>query len=89
MSPAKAAAKKVAADTSVFINARLVDPASGRDEPGGLLVRDRVIADLGAHLRRNAPEGAEVIDCKGRVLLPGLIDAQVSTGEPGSEHRET
>ncbi len=74
---------------TVFINARLVDPASGRDEPGGLLVEDGVIADLGGHLRRNAPDGAEVIDCKAHLLCPGLIDAQVFTGEPGSEHRET
>ncbi|MBS0233060.1 MAG: dihydroorotase [Proteobacteria bacterium] len=74
---------------TVFINARLIDPASNRDEPGGLLVKDGVIADLGAHLRRNAPEGATVVDCKGNVLAPGLIDAQVFTGEPGYEHRET
>jgi dihydroorotase len=74
---------------TVFINARLIDPASNRDEPGGLLVKDGLIADLGTHLRRNAPEGANVIDCKGNVLAPGLIDAQVFTGEPGHEHRET
>ena len=74
---------------TVFINARLIDPASGRDEPGGLLVRDDVIADLGGHLRRNAPEGARVIDCQGHVLSPGLIDGQVFTGDPGQEHRET
>ena len=77
------------ADATVFINARLIDPASGLDEPGGLLVRDGVIADLGAHLRRNAPDGADVVDCKNHVLCPGLIDAQVFTGEPGQEHRET
>jgi dihydroorotase len=75
--------------TTAFINARLVDPASNRDEPGGLVVSDGIIADIGPHLRRNAPEGAEVIDCKGHVLAPGLIDAQVFTGEPGFEHRET
>jgi dihydroorotase len=73
----------------VFINARLIDPSSNRDEPGGLLVQDGRIADLGPHLRRNAPEGAEVIDCKGHVLAPGIVDAQVFTGEPGYEHRET
>jgi len=90
-----AAATKKAANGSkhpggtVFINARLVDPASDRDEPGGLLVVDGKIADLGPHLRRNAPEGAAVIDCKGHVLAPGIIDAQVFTGEPGFEHRET
>jgi dihydroorotase len=80
MSPGKA---------KVFINARIVDPASGHDAPGGLLVKDGLIADLGPHLRRNAPDDCEVIDCKGHVLAPGLIDAQVFTGEPGFEHRET
>jgi dihydroorotase len=74
---------------TAFLNARLIDPASGKDEPGGLLVRDGEIADLGGHLRRNAPERAKVIDCKGHVLCPGLIDMQVFTGEPGQEHRET
>lgn len=74
---------------TAFINARLIDPASNRDEPGGLVVKDGVIADIGPHLRRNAPEGVDVVDCKGHVLAPGLIDAQVFTGEPGFEHRET
>jgi len=74
---------------TVFINAHLVDPASDRDEAGGLLVKDGVIADLGPHLRRNAPDGAAVIDCKGHMLCPGLVDCQVFTGEPGLEHRET
>jgi dihydroorotase len=74
---------------TAFLNARLVDPASGKDEPGGLLVRGGEIADLGGHLRRNAPDRAKVVDCKGHVLCPGLIDMQVFTGEPGQEHRET
>jgi dihydroorotase len=74
---------------TAFLNARLIDPASGRDEPGGLVVIGDKIADLGQHLRRNAPAGATVIDCGGHVLCPGLIDMQVFTGEPGQEHRET
>lgn len=74
---------------TVFINARIIDPASKRDEPGGLLVEDGLITDIGPHLRRNAPDGADVIDCKGHILAPGLIDAQVFMGEPGFEHRET
>ncbi len=76
-------------ETTVFLNARLIDPESGRDEPGGLLVRDGLIADVGPHLRRNAPDGASVVDCQGHVLAPGLIDCQVFTGDPGQEHRET
>jgi dihydroorotase len=78
-----------AQEPTAFLNARLIDPATGKDEPGGLLVKDGAIADLGAHLRRNAPEHTRVIDCKGHVLCPGLVDMQVFTGEPGQEHRET
>ena len=76
-------------EPTAFLNARLMDPASGKDEPGGLLVKDGIIADMGPHLRRNAPERARVVDCRGHVLCPGLVDMQVFTGEPGQEHRET
>jgi dihydroorotase len=76
-------------EPTAFLNARLIDPATGKDEPGGLLVKDGAIAELGAHLRRNAPERTRVIDCRGHVLCPGLVDMQVFTGEPGQEHRET
>jgi dihydroorotase len=78
-----------AQEATAFLNARLIDPASGRDEPGGLVVRDGTIADLGGHLRRNAPERTRIVDCRGHVLCPGLVDMQVFTGEPGQEHRET
>ncbi len=73
----------------VLINARLIDPASGRDEDGGVLIDKGIIADVGPHLRRNAPEGATVTDCGGHIVAPGLIDMRVFTGEPGREHRET
>lgn len=74
---------------TVLINARLIDPASGRDEPGGVLIENGEILDLGTQFRRNAPSGYKVIDCQGHVVAPGLIDMQVFTGEPGAEHRET
>ena len=74
---------------TVLINARLIDPATSRDEPGGVLIEDGKIRDIGPAYRRNAPEGFEVIDCQGHVVAPGLVDMQVFTGEPGSEHRET
>ena len=76
-------------NATALINARLLDPESGRNEAGGLLIEDSTIADLGPHLRRNAPTGATVIDCRGNLVIPGLIDMQVFTGEPGLEHRET
>ncbi|HEY0919427.1 dihydroorotase [Devosia sp.] len=70
------------------INARIIDPASNFDGLGTLRVEDGMIAALtpGA-----APAGAggEVIDARGLVLAPGLIDMRVFTGEPGREYRET
>jgi dihydroorotase len=73
-----------------FRNARLVDPASGLDVKGGLLVENGRIANVGPRLFNDAePRDPEVIDCRGLVLAPGLIDARVFTGEPGAEHRES
>jgi len=73
-----------------FRNARLIDPASGLDAKGGLLVENGRIADVGPRLFNDAePNDPEVIDAKGLVLAPGLVDARVFTGEPGTEYRET
>ncbi|MFT8346434.1 dihydroorotase [Gluconobacter oxydans] len=70
----------------VFENIRLIDPASGRDETGRLVVRQgKIIACDDGSL----PEGARVIDGAGAVLCPGLVDMRVALGEPGSEYRES
>lgn len=71
----------------LITNARLLDPATGLDAPGALLVRDGAIADLGTGL--TAPEGAETLDAAGACLAPGLVDLRANLGEPGHEHRET
>ncbi len=71
----------------LFTNVRLIDPESGLDQPGGLLVRDGLIADLGGGLGQ--PEGAEIVDGAGAVLCPGLVDMRAALGEPGFEYRET
>ena len=73
-----------------YVNARLVDPASGLDAPGALLTEGRRIADLGPRLFADgAPEGAEVVDCGGHCLAPGLVDMRAHLREPGAEHKET
>ncbi|GAA0539177.1 dihydroorotase [Rhizomicrobium palustre] len=72
---------------TLFLNARLIDPKSGMDVKGGLLCEDGKILDVGAHI--SGADASQVVDCKGLVLAPGLIDMRVFTGEPGSEHRET
>src|SRR5260221_3480286 len=73
-----------------LVGARLLDPASGRDEKGGLLVIDGRIADFGPELRDNSlPEGCEILRCEGHCLAPGLVDMRVQLREPGEEHMET
>ena len=71
----------------LFQDVRLVDPATGLDQRGALLVRDGEIADLGPALA--APEGAAVVEGGGAVLTPGLVDLRAALGEPGAGHRET
>ena len=73
-----------------YTNARLIDPETGLDQIGGLLTDGAKIVDLGASLFNNGtPEGAEVVDCGGHVLSPGLLDIQVHFREPGQEYKET
>jgi dihydroorotase len=73
-----------------YVNARLFDPARKLDQTGGVLIEDGVIKWMGAAVTRTSlPEGTNITDVKGGLLVPGLIDMRVFTGEPGSEHRET
>ncbi len=67
-------------------NARLIDPEAGTDQPGGLLIRDGLIL---ARDPATTPDGAEVIDCAGKCLAPGIIDMGVKIGEPGERHKES
>lgn len=76
-------------NTLLFENVRLIDPASGLDQPGRLLVRDGVIVGTDKAGAEGAPEEATVIDGKNAVLCPGLVDMRVEIGEPGYEYRET
>ena len=77
--------KKVA-----YINARIIDPDSGLDINGQLLTDGRNIADIGESLfGSNVPDSVEVVDCNGKILMPGIVDIQVHFRDPGQEHKET
>jgi len=75
---------------TAFTNVRLLDPASGYDGPGAVVVTEGVIADV---VKGSEPgslsEDIEAIDGRGALLLPGLVDIRVKTGEPGTETKET
>lgn len=68
-----------------FENARLIDPETGSDAPGSLTVSDGVIVARDAA----APKAAQIMDCGGQCLAPGLVDWGVKIGEPGERHRES
>lgn len=74
----------------LLANARIVDPSRDIDFPGDMLIADGVIRDtkngIGAG---GVPEGTEIIDCRGKVIAPGLVDMRAFVGEPGVGSRET
>ncbi|HUB17604.1 MAG TPA: dihydroorotase, partial [Acidobacteriaceae bacterium] len=69
-------------------NGRLIDPASNTDAPRDLLLRNGKVADLSAPGKIKVRD-ADVIDAKGLVVAPGLIDIHVHLREPGQGYKET
>ena len=74
----------------LLADARIVDPSRDLDFTGDLLLADGLVRDAkrGIHAS-GVPEGTEIIDCRGKLLAPGLIDMRAFVGEPGAGHRET
>lgn len=72
-----------------IVNALLVDPASGRQQRGALLLRGGVIADVAWGEAPATGEGVKRLDAEGLVVAPGLVDLRAYLGEPGAEFRET
>jgi dihydroorotase len=72
----------------LFRGARLLDPESGLDACGDLLIEDDRIAALGPRLSSEATD-AETVSAEGLCLAPGLVDMRVQLREPGAEHMES
>jgi dihydroorotase len=73
--------------TLLVRGARVVDPSQGLDAVTDLLLEAGVVAAIGERLA--VPPGAEVLDARGLVATPGLIDMHVHLREPGQEYKET
>jgi dihydroorotase len=63
-------------------NARIIDPASGRDSKGDLYIADGKMAEEFAKPERT-------LDAKGLVAAPGFIDIAARLREPGYEYKAT
>src|SRR3569832_2372253 len=74
----------------LLANARILDPSRDLDTAGDVLIADGVIREakrgIGA---AGVPEGTDVIDCRGKVVAPGLVDMRAFIGEPVAAGRET
>jgi dihydroorotase len=75
-------------DTTLILNARVIDPHSGHDNIADMAIQHGRITHLGA-----LPQGMlsatpvdHILDAQGLWLIPGLVDLCVRVKEPGLEH---
>ena len=80
------AAVAAGAARTLIRGARLLDPASGLDAIGDLLIEGERIAAAGGIIAASA---AEIVEAEGLCLAPGLVDMRVQLREPGAEHMES
>src|SRR5262245_53117142 len=72
----------------VLRGGRIIDPQSKRDKQADVLISEGRIARMEPGIAAAAPRGARVIDCRDRLVVPGLIDLHVHLREPGHEYKE-
>ena len=74
----------------LLINTRVIDPQNNIDEVGGILIDENgKIKAVGKKVTKDsASKEYEIIDCKGNISIPGIVDMRVFVGEPGFEYKE-
>lgn len=78
--------ERVAAQRFFIQNGWCIDPATGSDGPGHLLIENGYIVAQGAIDR---PVDATIIDADGLIVAPGFIDVHVHLRTPGFEYKES
>lgn len=69
-------------------NGHLIDPANSIDAPHDVLLADGRVAAVEKRGAIKQSE-AEIIDAKGLIVAPGLVDIHVHLREPGQDYKET
>jgi dihydroorotase len=73
-----------------LIGGRVLDPKTGLDGLYDIFIMDGRVASLKPSSEHTeAGEGWETLDCKGLLVIPGLIDLHTHLREPGEEYKET
>jgi dihydroorotase len=73
----------------LILNGRVVDPANGLDAERDVLLRHGRVAAVEMPGELRAVRGKEIIDAKGMVVAPGLVDVHVHLREPGQTYKES
>jgi len=66
---------------------RVVDPSRGQDEVADVYLLEGRVEAVGRNIGN--PDGVMIVDARGKVVAPGLIDLHVHLREPGQEDLET
>lgn len=76
--------------TLLLKGGRVIDPSRNIDHEGDLLIENGKIARLAREIpKKGCPAGTEILNLKGMIVVPGLIDMHTHLREPGFEYRET
>jgi len=73
----------------VLKGGRIVDPSQGMDAVSDLLIKNGKISRIGKDIPPSKAESEKIINLRGMVVAPGLVDMHVHLREPGFEYKET
>src|SRR3990170_2338410 len=75
----------------IIKHGHVIDPASGLDGLYNIYIMSGRIASVkpAASDTTEASPGVEVLDCSGKIIVPGFIDVHAHLREPGYEYKET
>jgi dihydroorotase len=71
--------------STLIRNATIVN--EGEIFRGDLLIKDEFISAIGSPGQTKSPQGSQIIDASGLILIPGVIDDHVHFREPGLTHK--
>ena len=71
---------------NLFLHGGEVATENGAPQRADVWIVDGIIKNVGVI---DVPEGARLIDCTGKIVMPGMFDAHVHFREPGQEKKET